>query len=259
MNTANIGRVPLSPLYAPQYEPQPDAVLAVPEQPIESPKTFNRTNENIGWAAWSWNPVTGCEFGCEYCYAADIANRFYPEKFKPTFHEDRLSAPRNTNPRTDIPGGNRVFVCSMGELFGPWVPNEWIARVMAEVDANPQWTFLFLTKNPRRLTSVMFPDNAWVGTTVDTQARVAAAEDAMDRVSASVRFVSCEPLLDPVVFSRPEIFDWFIVGAKSEGGNKAQPMREWTTGIMRQAIKADKHLWLKDNLTPFLIQEAPGQ
>ena len=31
-----------------------------------------------------------------YCYARDIANRFYPEKFEPTFHPERLAAPQNT-------------------------------------------------------------------------------------------------------------------------------------------------------------------
>jgi pyruvate-formate lyase-activating enzyme len=28
---------------------------------------------------WSWNPVTGCLHDCPYCYARDIANRFYRE------------------------------------------------------------------------------------------------------------------------------------------------------------------------------------
>jgi len=28
---------------------------------------FNKTNENIDWAKWSWNPVTGCKLGCKYC------------------------------------------------------------------------------------------------------------------------------------------------------------------------------------------------
>jgi hypothetical protein len=39
-------------------------------QPLSKPK-FNRTNEQISWAAWSWNPVTGCLHGCKYCYARE--------------------------------------------------------------------------------------------------------------------------------------------------------------------------------------------
>ena len=30
----------------------------------------------IDWCDSSWNPVTGCLHGCEYCYARRIANRF---------------------------------------------------------------------------------------------------------------------------------------------------------------------------------------
>ena len=51
-------------------------------EPLQS---FNQVNDNIGWAKWSWNPVTGCLHNCDYCYARDIANRFYPQKFEPTF------------------------------------------------------------------------------------------------------------------------------------------------------------------------------
>ena len=40
---------------------------------------FNRTNEHINWAKWSWNPVTGCEHGCEYCYAKGTRRLGVPE------------------------------------------------------------------------------------------------------------------------------------------------------------------------------------
>src|SRR6516164_3575401 len=80
--------------------------------------TFNQVNDNIGWAKWSWNPVTGCLHNCDYCYARDIANRFYPEKFEPTFHPERLDAPANTHvPKYagDDPAWRRVFTCSMAD------------------------------------------------------------------------------------------------------------------------------------------------
>lgn len=37
----------------------------------------------IEWCDSTWNPVTGCLHGCEYCYARQIAERFRGEgRFK---------------------------------------------------------------------------------------------------------------------------------------------------------------------------------
>lgn len=33
-------------------------------------------NTKIEWADLTWNPVSGCLHGCEYCYAKRIATRF---------------------------------------------------------------------------------------------------------------------------------------------------------------------------------------
>jgi len=35
---------------------------------------MNKTK--IEWADMTWNPITGCLAGCEYCYARSIARRF---------------------------------------------------------------------------------------------------------------------------------------------------------------------------------------
>ena len=144
----------------------------------------------------------------------------------------------------------------MADLFGSWVPDEWIHKVLDQAEKHPEWTFLFLTKNPRRYESIVFPDNAWIGATVDTQARVKPTEDAMDQARATVKFVSCEPLLESVVFSKPEIFDWFLIGAKSEGTKKVQPDTEWTKSLISQAYQNGVKVWMKDNLNP--IREVPN-
>jgi len=150
-----------------------------------------------------------------------------------------------------------VFVCSMSDLFGSWVPNEWINKVLEQVERHPEWKFLFLTKNPRRYESIIFPDNAWIGATVDTQARVAPTEEAVEKAIAPIKFVSCEPLLEPVKFTRPELFDWFLIGAKSEGAKKVQPDTKWSLDVICQAHTAGKKVWMKDNLA--LIQERPTE
>lgn len=37
-------------------------------------------NTKIDWATASWNPITGCLHGCEYCYAREMAKRFGTRK-----------------------------------------------------------------------------------------------------------------------------------------------------------------------------------
>ena len=126
----------------------------------------------IDWCDSTWNPVTGCLHGCEYCYARGIANRFsgggekwtddnlfvlderfyvdeeekacpYPYGFKPTFHRYKLDEYANKK-------GRNIFVCSMADLFGEWVPDSWIEEVFKACDKAPQHNYIFLTKNPKR-------------------------------------------------------------------------------------------------------------
>src|SRR5262245_22200545 len=108
--------------------------------------TFNeQDSDSIEWAKWSWNPVTGCLHNCPYCYARDIAERFYPQKFAPAIWPKRLSMPYETSvpkeAERDISFRN-VFTCSMADLFGKWVPRKWIETVLEIVAENPQWNFL---------------------------------------------------------------------------------------------------------------------
>lgn len=222
---------------------------SVKELKKDNPKTFNQTNDNIEWASWSWNPITGCKLGCKYCYARDIAVRFF-DTFDPTFHEDRLQAPTNTKPTTG-PGGNAVFVCSMADLFGDWVPIAWIRSVLEQVEINPQWTFIFLTKNPKRLIDFEYPDNAWVGTTVDTQARAELAEKYMPDVSAKVKFLSCEPLLEKLRFKDMSFVQWVIIGGQSKTTQEPafQPDWDWVFYLTIQAKKAGCKIYWKPNLT----------
>lgn len=232
---------------------------------IGGDKFNDQKNDNIEWALWSWNPVTGCLHNCPYCYARDIANRFYAEGFQPVLRPRRLTAPANTavptptgDPIKDM-GNRNVFTCSMADLFGKWVPEEWIETVLAQVRVNPQWNFLFLTKFPVRLAEFNFPDNAWVGTTVDCQARVKNAERSFRRVRAAVKWLSVEPMLEPLTFDDLGAFQWVVVGGASSGSKTPEwrPPRDWSDDLRRQAEAAGVGYYEKTNLLE-RIRQYPG-
>jgi len=225
----------------------------------EKEATLNKVNDNIEWAAWSWNPVTGCLHDCPYCYARDIAERFYPEKFQPSFHPGRLDAPDNTNvpvnPRFDGDiGYKNIFTCSMADLFGKWVPADWIEAVIDTIARNPQWTFLLLTKFPIRMAEFRYPPNVWLGTSVDRQFTVERAEKAFRKIRdggyEGVSWLSCEPMLERLTFGSLDMFDWVVVGgaSKSTQTPESRPEFEWVAHLWNQAKAHDLPVYMKTNL-----------
>lgn len=195
---------------------------------------------NIEWTDRTWNPVTGClgpggraekPNHCLYCYAKRMAEgrlrgRYgydaeYP--FKPTFHPDRLREPLKVKQPL------KIFVVSMGDLFGDWVPDEWIEAVLDVVNQCPQHTFQFLTKNPRRYRTgkkpYRWPTNCWVGATITGELERQRRHNWMNFVDAPVRFFSIEPLLERIWITRVSRYgarwpDWLIIGEQAGPGSK---------------------------------------
>ena len=126
----------------------------------------------------------------------------------------RLAAPANTRVPADAdqdPRRKRVFVCSMADAYGRWVPREWIEQVHGACIANQQWDYLLLTKFPSRYLEFLdqLPPTAWLGTSVDEQKRVRIAEQAFRQITGvRKKWLSLEPLKEPLRFTVLRCLVW---------------------------------------------------
>lgn len=220
---------------------------------VEKP-IFNATNENIDWAKWTWNPITGCRNDCLYCYSRDIANRFYNHGFEPHFYPNRLAAPENTKipkHRKNEPGIHNVFTVSMGDMLGDWVDKKWIEQVIEAMNKSPQWNYIILTKNPKRYLEFEWPKTCWLGATADTQKRMDHALEIFKEINHPIRFISCEPLMEHVILSKNPPIEWLIVGGRSRSTRmpEGQPEWGWVKSLIIQCNEFNIPLFMKPNLT----------
>ncbi len=209
------------------------------------------TASKIEWTEMTWNPVTGCtkiSAGCTHCYAERLAKRLqamgverYRDGFNVTLHEDLVELPLKwRQPRL-------VFVNSMSDLFHEHVPTEFIQRVFSVMERCPQHRFQILTKRSKRLAQMAgilpWPDNVCMGVSVE-DVRVVYRIHDLQEVPASVRFLSCEPLIGPLNNLPLNGIHWVIVGGESGPG--ARPMgREWVDSILRQCRKSNTAFFFK--------------
>lgn len=262
---------------------------------------MNKTK--IEWCDSTWNPVTGCLHGCEYCYARKQARRFmgcnekwdriltprynvplteldepltitrrngqtvkapYPFGFDPTFHKYHLNEPQKwKTPRT-------IFVGSMTDLFGEWVPDRWIRDVFAACAKAPQHRYLFLTKNPARYLKLVkqgklsLPNtnpNMWFGTSLTQITDVKRILDTFQIINYGINtFISIEPLLGDIssyedwndlIYNM--YVDWVIIGAKTGNRkNKVVSQKAWIRDIVVDCDYNDIPVFMKDSLIPII-------
>jgi len=242
-----------------------DTGSPVPYPKPAGPATFNETTgEGVSWAGWTWNPITGCKHSCTYCYARSISTRFtsaFPAGFEPLFHEERLPAPSTTKiPRKhrSDPAYERVFVCSMADMWGRWVPRPWIEQILAVERAAPQWVYLHLTKFPDRYLEFVddLPPNSWAGTSIDEQVRVRIAMRAMEKLAGRVElpWLSLEPLEADLDIPDLSMFGWVVIGARTAtvqpGGYMPafNPPASWVLRLTDQARQDGVPVHWKPNL-----------
>lgn len=199
------------------------------------------STSSIEWTDKTWNPVTGCtqiSAGCKHCYAAVMTKRLqgmgkpkYTNGFTVTIHPEALREPLMwKNP-------SMIFVCSMSDLFHKNVPFDFVDKVIETIKQTPQHHYQILTKRADRMaeyfSSRNIPQNVWLGVTVESY-RTKSRIDYIRNLEASVKFISCEPLLENLGKLNLIGINWIIVGGES--GGQGRPMKEeWVLNIKKQA------------------------
>lgn len=240
----------------------------------------------IGWCDFSWNPVTGCMAHCGFCYGRKQATRLcgtirinlgspqiqkgpkrglyilpapfhndadkviaYPAGFAPTFHPYRLPMVSAKKKPANI------YVCSTGELFGEWVPDQWIEDVFDACQSAPWHNYMFLTKHPARYTRLAVEnklpaqDNFWYGTYLSDDIEPFCSEGYHTFVYIDYTGLSPE---------KPELpgAEWIIVGCDTPlYRGSAQPERTILETIMQG--KGDRPVFMKDDKLLREIWNAP--
>lgn len=218
-------------------------------------------NSSIEWTHHTFNPWWGCtkvSAACEHCYAETWAKRVgqgvwgakAPRRF---FTDKHWAEPLRWNKEAIAAGERRrVFCASMADVFEKRAElNEWRERLWELIQATPMLDWLLLTKRPQQIQNMVpwsddWPENIWLGTTVEDQKHAKLRLPHLLKHQAKVRFLSCEPLLGPIdlkpwmkVNKKAGLhgIDWIIAGGESGPG--ARPMHpDWARGLRDQAKKA---------------------
>lgn len=227
---------------------------------------------SIQWTGKTWNPIrarnrkTGkvgwfCEHvseGCRNCYAERMNRNTYFGNgldYKPQsldqvelfLDEEILRQSLRWRKPT------MVFPCSMTDIFGRFVKDEWIVKMFSVMAQSSQHTFQVLTKRAERMHEVSenipglidWP-NVWLGVSVENQKTAAERISILLDTRAAKHWVSAEPLLEPLHLCgiggccsyREYELDWMVIGGES--GPNARPFHlEWARDIIAQLGEAD--------------------
>lgn len=213
----------------------------------------NRLTGAIGWHCEKVSPA------CTHCYAErqNVAGARGGTRlpYKPGIRQKRDievyldEAPLFAPLHWKAPRG--IFACSMTDVFGDWVLEEWLDRIFAVAALCPQHIFIFLTKRSPRgrqylanqpITRRRWEDairkmgvehispppilpNVWLGVTAEDQQRAEERIPDLLATPAVVRFVSVEPMLGPVNLSEIDI----------DGDSAITPLRAWSKEELSEA------------------------
>lgn len=165
-----------------------------------------------------WSPFVGCEHDCVYCQSSfqrqlkRWAKKNCPGcyEFTPHMHPERLN---QSLPKTKYM--QFIFTCSSGDIA--FCPNEYLEKITARIQGEPDKTFLIQSKDPGTFNRVCFPKNVILGTTLETNRDQQLCEGTSKspkpsqrykdflKVSHPLKMVTIEPVMD---FDRDVMIDW---------------------------------------------------
>lgn len=227
-------------------------------------------SRGIEWTDYTWNPVQGCEHKCRWempdgstakCYAEVIANRVAQRIYVNGF-EHHYWNPHKLKEPVKLNQPARIFLDSMSDLMGHWVPAEQIEQVL-NICRQAHWHhFQLLTKNAPRLLEFDIPENVWVGVsappsqmfgktlTLNQQQRMVSKQlEVLRQVNVPVRWMSIEPLsfnIAPLLQNSP--LEWAVIGAATNNNKTYQPKPQWVEGVLTTLDAQQTSVFFKGNL-----------
>jgi protein gp37 len=222
---------------------------------------------------YTLNVMSGCLHECRWemadgsiaiCYAESVATRVaqahYPHGFAHHYwHPDRLREPGK------VKESSHIFIDSMADLFGRWVPAEHIHAVLEMCCEFEQHTFISLTKNAPRLLAIGdFPSNLWIGvssppdqmlgqtlTRTQQQKMLRRSLEVLARIPNRTTWMSFEPLswdVSGIVAEYPDALDWAVIGAASNGAQTYQPDPAHVLALLEVLDSRNIPVFFKGNL-----------
>ena len=210
----------------------------------------------ISWADFTWNCMSGCSkvsTGCEHCYAETISLKFGFTKKKWTAanaSDNVQTKPHKLREPYKLKKPSRIFVNSMADMYHPLIPESFIDQMFEVMNDLGQHVFQILTKRPRRAARYPGPwtENIWQGTSIENKATLYRMEQLRD-CGAHVKFLSLEPLLEPLGDLDLSGFHWVIVGGES--GKGYRPMDHgWAREIRDQCVDKGIAFFFKQSAAP---------
>lgn len=237
-------------------------------------------NSKIEWCDHTFNPWIGCckiSEGCKNCYAEKIAKRFYKQaqwgknEKRILTSDSYWKQPLKWNRKAGAENKRKkIFCASMADVFDESVSDSWRDRIFSLVKDTQNLDWLILTKRPENalhyfnyntIKGNLIPWNAWIGVTVENQKEANERIPLLLKIQASMRFLSCEPLLSEINFYETSGFmpeknhpwrnvpiltgiDWVICGG--ETGRDARPCHpHWIRKIKEQCIHSNVAFFFK--------------